>query len=40
VDPLEMKNLAHDPASATVLGRMRDTLKKTLEETEYPGGYK
>lgn len=39
-DPLEMHNLAHDPASSGMLAQMRDTLKKTLEETEYPGGYR
>jgi N-acetylglucosamine-6-sulfatase len=39
-DPLEMRNLAQDPASASLLERMRDLLKKLLAETGYPGGYK
>jgi N-acetylglucosamine-6-sulfatase len=39
-DPLEMKNLAHDPASSAVLSQMRDALKRTLDDTEYPGGYR
>ena len=39
-DPLEMRNLAHDPAAASLLARMRDLLKKLLAETGYPGGYR
>lgn len=39
-DPLEMRNLAHDPAAAGLLRKMQDLLKKALEETEYPGGYR
>lgn len=37
-DPLEMRNLAKD--NAPLLGKMRDLLKKHLEETRYPGGYR
>ncbi len=39
-DPLEMRNLARDPAAAPVLREMRARLKKLLEETGYPGGYR
>jgi len=39
-DPLEMRNLARDPAAASLLGRMQDLLKKLLAETAYPGGYR
>jgi N-acetylglucosamine-6-sulfatase len=39
-DPLEMRNIAADPAAAQVLERLRDTLKRTLEQTGYPGGYR
>ena len=38
-DPLEMKTLAHDPASSAVLSQTRDALKRSLQETEYLGGY-
>lgn len=39
-DPLEMRNLARDPAASQLLGRMRDLLKRRLEETGYPGGFR
>ncbi len=39
-DPLEMRNLAKDPASASMLTQMRQTLRRTLEETGYPGGFR
>jgi len=39
-DPMEMRNLAQDPAAASLLARMRDLLKKLLAETGYPGGYR
>lgn len=39
-DPLEMRNLARDPAAAGVLSEMRALLKKALEATGYPGGYR
>ncbi|MCX6617906.1 MAG: sulfatase [Acidobacteria bacterium] len=39
-DPLEMRNLAKNPASAGVLKDMQDLFKKTLEQTGYPGGFK
>jgi arylsulfatase A-like enzyme len=39
-DPLEMKNLARDPAASAALNQMRDALKKTVDDTQYPGGYR
>jgi len=39
-DPLEMRNLARDPAASGLLNQMRDLLKRRLEETEYPGGFR
>jgi N-acetylglucosamine-6-sulfatase len=39
-DPLEMRNLANEPAAAELLRKMQDLLRKTLEETGYPGGYR
>jgi N-acetylglucosamine-6-sulfatase len=39
-DPLEMRNLANDPAASSRLTEMRDTLRRTVEETGYPGGYR
>jgi len=39
-DPLEMRNLASDAAAASTLTQMRDTLRKTLAETGYPGGFR
>jgi arylsulfatase A-like enzyme len=39
-DPLEMRNLARDPAASDLLGQMRDLLKRRLEESEYPGGFR
>jgi N-acetylglucosamine-6-sulfatase len=39
-DPLEMHNLAGDPSASSLLVRMQDLLKKTLDQTEYPGGFK
>jgi N-acetylglucosamine-6-sulfatase len=39
-DPLEMKNLAGDPAAAGLLRQMQDLLKKELEATGYPGGFR
>ena len=39
-DRLEMRNLAKDPESAGMLSRMRDLLKKEIEATGYPGGFK
>lgn len=39
-DPLEMRNLARDPAASGLLAKMQDLLKRRLEETEYPGGFR
>jgi N-acetylglucosamine-6-sulfatase len=39
-DPLEMRNIAADPAASSVLNGMRERLRKLLEETGYPGGYR
>ncbi len=39
-DPLEVRNLAADPQAAGLLAKMRDLLKRRLEETEYPGGFR
>ena len=39
-DSLEMRNLAQDTASAGVLREMKDLLKKQMEETGYPGGFR
>ncbi len=39
-DPLEMRNLAGDPANAGLLRQMQNLLKQTLDETGYPGGFK
>ncbi len=39
-DPLEMRNLAHDPAHASLLARMRGLLKQEMEATGYPGGFR
>lgn len=39
-DPLEMRNLAADPGSAKLLARMRELLKKEMEATGYPGGFR
>jgi N-acetylglucosamine-6-sulfatase len=39
-DPLEMRNLVHDPAAAGLLRKMRDLAKKLIEETGYPGGFR
>ena len=39
-DPLEMRNLAADSAASATLAQMRDTLRRLLEETGYPGGYR
>jgi N-acetylglucosamine-6-sulfatase len=39
-DPLEMRNIAGDPAASSVLREMQSLLKKALEETGYPGGYR
>lgn len=39
-DPLEMRNLARDPAAAGVLRQMQDLLRKALEQTGYPGGFR
>jgi arylsulfatase A-like enzyme len=38
-DPLEMQNLARDPAAAGLLRQMQELLKKSLAETGYPGGF-
>jgi len=38
-DPLEMRNLAGDPSAQMTLNQMRDTLRRMLEESGYPGGY-
>lgn len=38
-DPLEMLNLAGKPGAAPLLARMKDLLKRALEETEYPGRF-
>jgi len=39
-DPLEMRNLAADSQAAGLLAKMRDLLKRRLEEVEYPGGFR
>lgn len=39
-DPLEMRNLAKDPSAAGVFREMQALLKKHLEETGYPGGFR
>jgi arylsulfatase A-like enzyme len=39
-DPLEMHNIAGEAAAAATLARMRETLRRTLTETGYPGGYR
>jgi N-acetylglucosamine-6-sulfatase len=39
-DPLEMRNIAKDPAAANVLRELQGLLKKHLEESGYPGGYR
>ena len=39
-DPLEMRNLARDPAAAGLLQKMQELLKKLLADTGYPGGYR
>ena len=39
-DPLEMRNLAADPAARATLDQMRNALRKAVEETGYPGGYR
>jgi N-acetylglucosamine-6-sulfatase len=39
-DPLEMRNLAGESAASSTLGEMRGTLRRLLEETGYPGGYR
>ena len=39
-DPLEMRNLAKEPAAAGLLQGMQNLLKKLMEETGYPGGYR
>jgi arylsulfatase A-like enzyme len=39
-DPLEMRNLGSDPATAPLLAKMKDLLKRRLDETEYPGGFR
>lgn len=36
-DPLEMRNLAAGPSASGLLAKMKDLLKRRLEETEYPG---
>jgi hypothetical protein len=36
--PLEMRNLAGEASARPVLAGLRDTLKATLSETNYPGG--
>jgi hypothetical protein len=35
-----MHNLAGDPSASSLLARMQDLLRKTLDQTEYPGGFK
>jgi N-acetylglucosamine-6-sulfatase len=39
-DPFEMRNLAGDAAALTTLNQLRDTLRRTLDETGYPGGFR
>ena len=39
-DPLEMRNIAKDPAAAAVLRDMQALLKRLAEETGYPGGFR
>jgi arylsulfatase A-like enzyme len=39
-DPLEVRNLAQDPQASGLLAKMRDLLKRRLEESEYPGGFR
>jgi N-acetylglucosamine-6-sulfatase len=39
-DPLEMQNLARDASGAALLREMQGLLKKTLDQTGYPGGFK
>jgi N-acetylglucosamine-6-sulfatase len=39
-DPLEVRNLARDPQASGLLAKMRDLLKRRLEESEYPGGFR
>jgi hypothetical protein len=39
-DPLEMRNLANDPAARTILQEMQALLKRELESTGYPGGFR
>lgn len=39
-DPLEMRNLAKDPAAAGVLREMQALLSKLMQETRYPGGFR
>jgi arylsulfatase A-like enzyme len=39
-DPLEMRNLAADPSAASLLREMQELLRKTMEETGYPGGFR
>jgi N-acetylglucosamine-6-sulfatase len=38
-DPFEMRNLAGDPAAGGLLAKMKDLLKRRLDETQYPGGF-
>ena len=37
-DPLEMRNLAADPAARATLDQMRNALRKAVEETGFRGG--
>ena len=39
-DPLEMRNLAKDPAASGLLTKMKELLTRAIESTEYPGGFK
>jgi N-acetylglucosamine-6-sulfatase len=39
-DPLETRNLAKDPAASGLLRQMQDLLRKQLETTGYPGGFR
>lgn len=39
-DPLEMRNLAADPSAAGLLREMQGLLRRELESTGYPGGFR
>jgi N-acetylglucosamine-6-sulfatase len=39
-DPLEMRNLANEPSAKNILEEMQGLLKRELDRTGYPGGFR